>query len=125
MNVAVWVGRSKWLLVLALGLLVTGCATSRVNWASRVGLYTYDQAVVDYGPPDKVAKLTDGSTVAEWLTDRGYSYVHTPYPYGYYYTYAWPPVYPYYYQTFNAPDYYLRLVFDPEDKLKSWRRFAK
>lgn len=51
--------------------MVTGCATQKINWAGRVGAYTFDQAVVELGPPDKQAKLTDGSVVAEWLTRRG------------------------------------------------------
>ena len=57
---------------LALGL--TGCATQRVDWAARVGHYTYEQAVVDLGPPEKHAKLADGALVAEWLVNRGYTY---------------------------------------------------
>jgi hypothetical protein len=53
-----------------LGLLLTGCATRKVDWNSRVGSYTYDQAVAELGPPDKQAKLSDGKTVAEWYTGR-------------------------------------------------------
>jgi hypothetical protein len=52
-------------------LLVTGCKTTpKVDWNSRVGSYTYDQAVAEMGPPDKQAKLSDGTTVAEWITHR-------------------------------------------------------
>lgn len=48
-----------------------GCKTTpSVDWDSRVGTYTYDQVVTDLGPPDKQAKLTDGQTVAEWITHR-------------------------------------------------------
>jgi len=54
--------------LLALTLLLTGCATTRVDWNARVGSFTYDQAVVELGPPDKTAKLTDGQTVAEWIS---------------------------------------------------------
>jgi hypothetical protein len=50
---------------------LTGCkSTPPVDWNSRVGTYTYDQAVTDLGPPDKQAKLDDGKTVAEWVTHR-------------------------------------------------------
>jgi hypothetical protein len=35
---------------------------------SRVGTYTYDQAIAELGPPDKSAQLSDGQTVAEWVT---------------------------------------------------------
>jgi hypothetical protein len=53
------------------GLLVAGCSTTKkVDWNSRVGSYTYDQAVAEMGPPDKQAKLSDGATVAEWITHR-------------------------------------------------------
>ena len=55
------------LLALA-ALLLAGCATHRVDWNTRVGGFTYDQAVVELGPPDKTAKLTDGQTVAEWVS---------------------------------------------------------
>jgi hypothetical protein len=53
-------------------VFLTGCqSTPPVDWGSRVGTYTYDQAVTDLGPPDKQAKLDDGKTVAEWITHRG------------------------------------------------------
>ncbi len=51
-----------------LALLLAGCAsTPKADWNSRVGSYPYDQAVAEMGPPDKSAKLSDGSTVAEWF----------------------------------------------------------
>jgi hypothetical protein len=52
-----------------LSLLFVGCqSTPPVDWNSRIGNYTYDQAVTDLGPPDKIAKLSDGKTVADWVT---------------------------------------------------------
>jgi hypothetical protein len=58
--------------ILALvSVFLTGCqSTPPVDWSSRVGTYTYDQAVTDLGPPDKQTKLDDGKTVAEWITHR-------------------------------------------------------
>src|SRR4051812_26414170 len=54
--------------------VVGGCATApKIDWNSRIGNYTYDQAVLELGPPDRMAPLTDGTKVAEWLTFRGYS----------------------------------------------------
>jgi hypothetical protein len=53
-----------------LALALVGCSTTKkpkVDWASRVGNYTYDQAVEELGPPDKQATLTDGGIVAEWI----------------------------------------------------------
>jgi hypothetical protein len=56
------------ILWLAAALFIAGCATNRVNWDSRVGVFTYDQAVTELGPPDKQATLADNQTVAEWIS---------------------------------------------------------
>jgi hypothetical protein len=57
--------------VLLLIVCLAGCASKRtVDWGGRVGHYTYDEAVLELGPPDKVAELSDGSQVAEWRTGR-------------------------------------------------------
>src|SRR5882757_1570315 len=56
-------------ILILIGGFIAGCkSTPKVDWDARVGSYTYDQAVTDLGPPDKQAKLTDGYTVAEWIT---------------------------------------------------------
>lgn len=49
-------------------LVAVGCATTKVDWNARIGIFTYDQAVAELGPPDKQAKLSDGKMVAEWVT---------------------------------------------------------
>ena len=50
-------------------LFLTGCrSTPKVDWNSRVGSYSYDQAVGEFGVPDKTATLSDGRTIAEWIT---------------------------------------------------------
>ncbi|MEK7707853.1 MAG: hypothetical protein AAB380_07645 [Verrucomicrobiota bacterium] len=60
-----------YVVVALFGLLVAGCSTTKkVDWNSRVGSYTYDQAVAEMGPPDKQTKLSDGKTVAEWIRRR-------------------------------------------------------
>lgn len=56
--------------ILLVLLFAAGCASRKIDWASRVNQYTYDQAIVELGPPDKTAKLSDGSTVAEWYQRR-------------------------------------------------------
>jgi len=121
---AVW-GLEKLTLVAALVVFLTGCATQRIDWASRMGKYTLDQAIVEFGPPDKQARLQDGTVVAEWLTRRGYRY---SYPVGGYYG-PWAPWYygPYYpsYVDSYSPDYFLRLIFGPDGKLKEWKKFMK
>ena len=66
------VAKLSFLTILALATaLIAGCKTTKpVDWNSRVGNYTFDQAVTELGPPDKQAKLSDGKTVAEWITHR-------------------------------------------------------
>ena len=54
-------------LIIAIPAL-TGCkSTPKVDWNTRVGNYTFDQAVVDLGPPDKTAVLSNGEKVSEWI----------------------------------------------------------
>jgi len=105
-------------------LLLAGCVTPKIDWAARVGNYTYDQAVMEFGPPDKMAKLSDGTTVAEWLAQRGQVIV-TPEPYfigpGCYYFSPLPPMYS---QTY-LPARFLRLVFGTDGKLKTWKEFSR
>ncbi len=109
-------------LALAAMLIIAGCATQRIDWASRIGTYTFDNAVLELGPPDKQAKLQDGTVVAEWLTNRGGSYAYPAYGYGNYpYWYATPPTPTY----VDSPDFYLRLTFGPDGKMQSWKKFAK
>jgi hypothetical protein len=103
---------------LCLALWLTGCATPRVDWAARIGHYTYERAVADMGPPDKQAKLADGTLVAEWLTNRGYTYTYgSPGPYG--------PFYPGYVSTYTAPSQFLRLTFSPDGQLSAWKKLYK
>lgn len=102
-------------------MLLTGCATHRVHWADRVGTYTYDQAILELGPPNKSAKLTDGTVVADWLTQRGET-IFTPTGAGYYaYRGAWAGSAGPNLIAINTPNYYLRLTFDPAGKLKAWK----
>jgi hypothetical protein len=67
--------RLAWLrpLLLLLGVLaVAGCSsTPKVDWNARIGVYTYDQAVMELGPPDRTTQLSDGSRVADWFERRG------------------------------------------------------
>jgi hypothetical protein len=63
---------ARFAMMLAVSSFVfAGCQTTpKVDWNSRVGNYTYDQAVAELGPPDKTATLSDGKTVADWFTHR-------------------------------------------------------
>ena len=48
--------------------LVTGCATTKpVDWDSRVGHYTYTQAISEFGLPNRQTKLSDGKVVSKWF----------------------------------------------------------
>ena len=54
-------------LALAVAFLA-GCATPPpADWDSRVGHYTYDQAVAELGLPNRQAKLSDGKVVSKWF----------------------------------------------------------
>lgn len=104
-------------------LFLVGCATTpKIDWASRIGTYTYDQAVLDFGPPERHAKLTDGTVVAEWVTRRGYARSYMTMGYGF--SHGCWPYYPTYFDTY-APDYLLRLTFDTDGKLKSCKKLLK
>jgi hypothetical protein len=110
------------MLLVALLLITSGCATQKIDWNARVGNYTYDQAVIDNGPPDKYARLKDGTIVAEWLTSRGYNQAYVMPAYHGYHCYG--PVFPTVVNT-SSPDYFLRLSFDPDGKLKTWKTFFR
>jgi hypothetical protein len=104
-------------------LVFTGCVTQKIDWAARVGNYTCDQAVIEFGPPDKFAKLTDGTVVAQWLTQRAHTII-APEPYflppGCYFG----PLIPTYTETY-VPDSYLQLTFDTGGKLKTWKKITR
>ena len=114
--------------ILGICVFLTGCAGTKIDWNSRVGIYTYDQAVTELGPPDKSAKLTDGTAVAEWMTRRGYSGGSVGFMYGYGYPYHGYPYYhypSYYLAEPPAPDYFIRLTFGPDGKLQAYKRVAR
>ena len=98
-------------------VLMTGCATNKVDWSSRIGTYTYDQAVLEMGPPDKIATLTDGTQVAEWLTTKGRHFSGTTYFSRGRFIHSTPD--------WHSPDYYVRLTFDPEGRLTGHRQVVK
>jgi len=101
-------------------LLLAGCAsTPKVDWNSRVGTFPYDQAVAEMGPPDKIAKLSDDSTVAEWFIKRGSSVsfgVGTGFYSGGSSVGVGQTV------TTSPSGEYLRLTFGADSKLTKWER---
>ncbi|HXI69333.1 MAG TPA: hypothetical protein VNN22_03135 [Verrucomicrobiae bacterium] len=111
------------LLALFAGLVLAGCATApKTNWAARVGHYTYDQAVLELGPPDKVAKLDNGIIVADWITQSAQTVGPTG-PYlirpGYY------GMGPGGYGPTYFPAWYLRLTFGADGKLTGWKKYSQ
>jgi hypothetical protein len=115
-----WPTRHVWGLALWLGLvgMLAGCVSSpkKIDWDARVGTFTYDAAVLEMGPPDKEATLTDGTIVAQWLTRRGYSHrtYHLLYG-GWIHSNDAPP----------GPDQFLTLTFGADRVLKTWKTSYK
>ena len=108
----------QFLLAFFIAAMVTGCVTHQINWNSRIGNYSYDQAVVDMGPPDKQAKLSDGKIVAEWITR--YSSGGTVLVGGGFYGYPGGG-----FVQSTGPNYYehkLRLTFTTNNVLAAWSR---
>ena len=126
MNAAICARRFWHVLPVVAVLLLAGCETApMINWGTRVGHYTFDQAVVELGPPDKQARLTDGTTVAEWLTRRGRTVSFVSSGSGYSWPYGYGPVYPATVDTATLPDFYMRLTFGADGQLKAWQKFAR
>ena len=101
--------------------LLMGCATTRIDWNSRVGSYTYDQAVLEMGPPERAETLSDGTKVAEWLISRGYARGMMSSFGGYYY--GNPSIQ--YYSEQPSPDHLIRLTFSRDGVLRAWRKVLK
>ncbi len=103
--------------VVALGFalfLAFGCASTKVSWDARIGQYSYDQAVVELGPPENSATLSDGARVADWILSRGgRSGTISTWRRGGFATYD------------TSPDWILRLTFGPDGRLKAWKKLAK
>ena len=124
MNAALFTARAggKWLAITLAALVLAGCVTQKIDWSARVGNYTYDQAVMELGPPDKCAKLTDGTVVADWLKHHAQTIV-APEPYfappGCYFG----PLTPMRTET-CVPAQYLRLTFGADGKLKTWKELG-
>lgn len=99
--------------------LLAGCATPRVDWDSRVGVLTFDQAVGELGPPDKSVTMEGGTRVADWI-DRRRGAVTFGLGVGSYGRHGGigvgTGINP------HSPDRVLRLTFGPDGKLAAWKR---
>ncbi len=110
---------------LVLGLIVafaglTGCLT-RSDWNHRIGVYTYSDAVREFGSKGSTVQYPDGILVAEWLVEKG---TRDEIGFGVEGTHEAPsnvgksnsPLIP------KTLDHYLRLTFGPDGKLQKWSR---
>jgi hypothetical protein len=104
------------LLPLLAAILLCGCATTKIDWNSRVGQYSYDDAISELGVPDRQATLSDGSVVGEWLQHRGGAYGTTHFS-------RWSRFHSY--DVHEFPDRYLRLTFGPDKLLQRAGSFAR
>jgi len=105
-------------------LVVAGCATApKIDWTARMGHYTYNQAVAEFGRPDKTNQFAGGVTTADWLIERGHvqpapqSQFLAPGGYR-------GPLMPAYNQPY-VPDYYMRLTFGADGLLEDYKEFAR
>lgn len=66
-----WIAQYSPVAMVAVFLLVfTACKTTpKIDWAGRVGVYSYDDAVREMGPPDKTTLISTGR-VADWVNGR-------------------------------------------------------
>ena len=106
--------------------LATGCAHPKVDpnidWNSRIGSYTYEQAVMELGKPDLVAESNQG-IAADWILKQspqmsfGFGVGHSVAgPYGGTGVGVGTSVSP------PPHGKYLHLTFSPDRKLASWSK---
>lgn len=110
--------------MVGLGLMAAfclGCASKILDkYTSRIGTLTYDEALIELGPPNHVADLDNGGKVADWLqqSSRVYSTPSTAVVVG-----SWPNgvlVSPGG-NIGSTPSVYLLLTFGPDHRLADAR----
>jgi len=61
--------------LIVLALLVEGCASGSktnvksIDWKSRIGTYTFEEALAELGQPDVIGESSEGK-IAEWVLRR-------------------------------------------------------
>jgi hypothetical protein len=99
--------------------LAPGCESyGRADWKSRVGTYTYDDAVKELGPAERKETTSDGVLVAEWLLSEPRVY-GTTHRYGWGWRGGWAT------DVESFPGSFLQLQFGPDHKLSSWKKIMK
>jgi hypothetical protein len=109
--------RWHWMAVIPVAFLLMGCASSAFNWDSRVGTYTWEDAVTELGEPNRVTELEGGVTAAEWIRTRSFSPAAGPDPSP---ELRGQTVLPDERPGRTAPSKILRLSFTPDGKLLDW-----
>jgi hypothetical protein len=65
----------RFLLLIVLTLLAGGCASGTkatiqdIDWGSRIGMYTYEEALVELGEPNVIGESAEGR-IAEWVLSQ-------------------------------------------------------
>ncbi len=98
----------------------TGGATSQqAAWSNRVGSLTYEQAVIELGPPNKTNSVTDGGLIAQWVTGRttGNAFNAADDASG--------PFVGYHPTLSRLPSHVLALEFGPDHKLVQWAKVTR
>jgi hypothetical protein len=106
--------------VLMIGL-VAGCA-HKIDWQARVGHYTYDDAIQEFGPPDRAATTSDGTLVADWVVSGPTYYESYPGGPG---RWGWRRPWPGPVVVDVGPTRILRLNFGPDKRLASFRKVSR
>ena len=100
-----------------------GCSGKpKINWDSRIGAYTHDQAVLELGPPSGSAELSDGSRVSEWFLKENPS-MSFGFGVGSYGSHGGVGVG----QTVSGPrsGQFLQLTFGPDGQLQRWGKINR
>lgn len=113
-----WNLASRMLSLVGLAVLLAGCESyGRADWNTRVGKYSWDQALEELGPPESDAKTSDGSRVADWVISKSRTYstaVRGPL------FWSWGGQ-----DVTTTAESHLLLTFAPDGKLRSWKRIYK
>ena len=118
----------RYLLLSVLALMAWSCASGtkatvqNIDWGSRIGTYTYDEALAELGEPDVISQSSEGR-IAEWVLRQspnvsfGFGFgsgsfgPHTSTGVGVGTTVSPPP-----------SGEYLHLRFDNDGRLAEWRK---
>ena len=108
----------RWVLVGLIWSVGLGCETyGKADWKSRVGHYSWDQAIEELGPPESEAKTSDGSRVASWVISRSRTYstaIRGPV------FWSWSGQ-----DVTTTAESHLLLTFNAQGQLKAWKRIYK